>query len=653
MMAGAARSAGQAAQAAAKGEAPRRKYGELHRDAENLHRGARVERGRLVRAESAVCVGAAAAAGMRAASKFGLQTAGGDLASLALLTAICWYVDGNLTRSSLYRSGADPGVLVGCTAVPALIVALLLRCPEGSGETELEAALFFLRIAVSCSGMAIVEGVLGDGRWGGSGTQWRDERRPAGVLVVLSAMAAMKHPTVPWPVPFAALTLAAAMMRALLRSTPGSFTLGEAALISTGATLLIVDSGAMFLSHAGRWEGMPLARRLLPVDMAVQSLLGGTLLIVVIMWHFMRPAQSSEAAGSRQVCSPASMWTIPEESKQEEHRQRSQQQDVSRDSRPASLLSSKRGKAFTVRLVGSVGVLCIPSVSFLLGQHFFVWVAAHIAETYERLALLAYWLAALGAVVAYMAVIFPRQRLSLPKTIVRKSYHILALLLFGPGQVLQPETMRLAYAASFALLCTLELVRGARLGWVSDMLQRLVDEHKDERDGGVVVLTHIYLLLGCAIPSFLCPYATAERRGGFNMLLPLAGVLIVGIGDTAASVYGKMCGRTLWHKIPISSSARGKGGGGGGGASGGANSKTIEGTVAGALCTLVGAGLAVCVGGGVGGLPETGSGAWVPAALGVAVASLAAMSLEAFTEQIDNLVLPLWYFTMLSVAIGS
>ena len=645
------------------GAARRRKYGDIERKepAARTVKAACVRRGRLGRAECAVCLIATAAVCLQAVRKFGLETVGGDLVSIALLAAVCALVGGLVVRSPLYRTGADPGVLVGCTAVPALVTALMLRFPAGSSESDLEPVRFLLRIAVSSSGLAVVEGVLGDGRWSGAGTRWREELRPMGALILLGAMAALRHPVVAWPVPLATLALATASMRALLRCTPGSFTLGEATIISSGTTLLLVDSGAMFLSKAGRWPGIPLARRLAPVDIAVQSLLAGTMIIVAIMWRFMSPAQSSADrcaskdqhkercnSGMQGAACPAAgeMATIAETSPEEEARAERLHDPHARNTahnfKPTCAPMFDRNSAFVIWLAGSVGFLCIPPASFLLEQHFLLWVAAHVTETRERLALLVYWLVVLGAVVEYMAVIFPQQRSSLPKTVVRKSYHILALLLFGPGQVLQPEMLRLAYAAAFALLCTLELVRGARLRRLSDLLQRFVDEHKDDRDGGVVVLTHIYLLLGCAIPSFLCPHSVAEREGHFGILLPLSGVLIVGVGDTAASIYGKLCGRTRWN-----SGRNWPPDAGGKGASG---SKTVEGTIAGAVCTVAAAGLCVCLGGGVKGPLAAEPSGWAWGACAVVAATAAAMSLEAFTEQIDNLVLPLWYFTMLSAA---
>ena len=75
------------------------------------------------------------------------------------------------------------GMIAGCTAVPALIVALMLRVDDSTNTHDREAAFvayfFHLRLAVSCSAMFIAEAVLGDGRWGGRDTAWRQEVRPA------------------------------------------------------------------------------------------------------------------------------------------------------------------------------------------------------------------------------------------------------------------------------------------------------------------------------------------------------------------------------------------------------------------------------------------------------------------------------------------
>ena len=70
----------------------------------------------------------------------------------------------------------------------------------------------------------------------------------------------------------------------------------------------------------------------------------------------------------------------------------------------------------------------------------------------------------------------------------------------------------------------------------------------DSRDSGPLILTHIYLLLGCAFPTWLNdPWIGSYRHYlYFNALIPLCGVLMLGVGDTMASFIGVNCGRTKW-----------------------------------------------------------------------------------------------------------
>ena len=403
---------------------------------------------------------------------------------------MCWHIEGMVHQSPVYRSGADPGLLVGCTAVPALVVALMLRAPKDASQADLQSALFFLRLAVSCSGMVVVEAVMGDGRWGGKRTCWRDELRPTLVVLTLGGIAAMRFPMLAWPVPLAALVVAGVLMRALLRCSPRSFTVGEATLISTGITLLFVDWVAVLLSHAGRRASMPLARQLLPVDIAVEALLIGTVVVMTVMWPFVggneppgrpphQPPEPSPDPSHTHLLSDALSTTshsCPSSTSNNLPRIHEEASALSSHKTAPQLLSGgasgkgggvgvarstpsphllHRTSFFFVCLIATVGVVCLPPPSFLLGTHFVVWVALHVAETSSRGALLSYWLLVLGTVVVYMALVFPRQRSALPKTVVRKAYHILALLLFVPGQLLQPETQRLAYAAALALLCAL------------------------------------------------------------------------------------------------------------------------------------------------------------------------------------------------------
>jgi dolichol kinase len=89
----------------------------------------------------------------------------------------------------------------------------------------------------------------------------------------------------------------------------------------------------------------------------------------------------------------------------------------------------------------------------------------------------------------------------------------------------------------------------------------------DERDSGSLILTHLYLLVGCAAPVWL--YTPANPSEGTQLLsltlfsppleadealssidvhflLPYLGVLLVGLGDSFASLAGMYLGRIKW-----------------------------------------------------------------------------------------------------------
>jgi dolichol kinase len=97
----------------------------------------------------------------------------------------------------------------------------------------------------------------------------------------------------------------------------------------------------------------------------------------------------------------------------------------------------------------------------------------------------------------------------------------------------------------------------------------------------------------------------------------LSGMVIIGVGDTAASMVGKLLGR-----VPIHNGSR----------------KTVEGTVAGIVSSL-GAWCLLLWAGGVG-VPGGMSVSWW---LQLVLATAGAGLMEAVTSQLDNVLLPLWY----------
>ena len=229
--------------------------------------------------------------------------------------------------------------------------------------------------------------------------------------------------------------------------------------------------------------------------------------------------------------------------------------------------------------------------------------------------------------------------------LARKYFHLVALALFVPPTVAVPSLMALAYAVAACLLLVMEAVRGdlptgilrrgnggGRMD-LNGFYEAFLDE-KDLAGGGEgggggrgdgrrFVVTHITLVCGCAIPLWISALlghgdAQASVRSG---LLPLLGVLVLGVGDTAAAAAGIGLGRTTWP----------------------GTRRTAEGSLA-MLLSMVLAVVAYAYylhplpGGGGGGRAAADA---VGEALGVLPELALLTALEACTGQIDNLVLPL------------
>lgn len=67
----------------------------------------------------------------------------------------------------------------------------------------------------------------------------------------------------------------------------------------------------------------------------------------------------------------------------------------------------------------------------------------------------------------------------------------------------QRDFLALALGAALGLLLSLEVLRCAGCPPVARVLDRYYGGFLDARDGGCVVVTHLFLLLGCAVPVWL------------------------------------------------------------------------------------------------------------------------------------------------------
>mmetsp|Transcript_7881 Transcript_7881/g.16808 ORF Transcript_7881/g.16808 Transcript_7881/m.16808 type:complete len:615 (+) Transcript_7881:410-2254(+) len=163
--------------------------------------------------------------------------------------------------------------------------------------------------------------------------------------------------------------------------------------------------------------------------------------------------------------------------------------------------------------------------------------------------------------------------------IARKYFHLIAILLFYPITKLDPDMMSLSYAISMCLLILAEAIRD----WdtltptksshpLSNFFSGFLDEKDVSAANGGLAITHIALIFGCAVPLWidqlfivtkldsneqtkrwylqLLGTSNAKNDEGIvnhgNDLLPLLGVLVLGVGDSTGALFGIKFGRHRW-----------------------------------------------------------------------------------------------------------
>lgn len=137
----------------------------------------------------------------------------------------------------------------------------------------------------------------------------------------------------------------------------------------------------------------------------------------------------------------------------------------------------------------------------------------------------------------------------------RKVFHGMMVVMFLPSTFVDPPFVALAFILVLALFLLLDLFRASQLPPLSGPLTRFLAPYVDGRDyRGPVVVSHMFLLIGCAIPLWLSLAGTKmvgeEPWEGWEVasrdLSMISGVVCVGMGDAAASLIGRRYGRRRW-----------------------------------------------------------------------------------------------------------
>ncbi|XP_011859748.1 PREDICTED: dolichol kinase [Vollenhovia emeryi] len=262
---------------------------------------------------------------------------------------------------------------------------------------------------------------------------------------------------------------------------------------------------------------------------------------------------------------------------------------------------------FYLTIISLLCLVTLPTLYIILDQNPIVWAVSFAFGSRERIAIVIYW--AVCFLLSIFIIIYQILSKSQATSPTRKNFHTLATLVYIPGMIYDPLLLYLASGVLLILLVALEVIRLLKVPPLGEILQQGFIAFADEKDC-LLSLTPMYLLCGLSLPLWM-------PTNNLTLMVLLSGVLTVGIGDTAASFVGNRWGSHKWLDT----------------------GKTIEGTVACIFCQVCVILALTCCG-------------LVDNYLLLLRSILAAASIsliEARTNQVDNLALPLLMYVCLRI----
>ncbi|CAH0485202.1 unnamed protein product [Peronospora farinosa] len=507
------------------------------------------------------------------------------------LSTVMWSICRHQTLSKALRASSrherDTGLVVGCVLPPFVLFSRLLvgmYHEEGFSSftffyawTSISIGVsVLLKVAVfgtvtSCSVNALVDMVLlpvAFGLFSPVEAEWRFLLATGGRVIV------------------------AAVLSAGFKLLPRSFTIGEAMLVAEGIGLCLYDLVLVTVKKVSECDIIDLQPVVLhpwliiDIDrpdyvMALQVGMMGSLLVCValipLLWSYGTPSPTI-------VAQP---------------------------------LPVKGTVTFVLTVAVVVGGVVYPWSCFLLQTwNPIAWLLGFLMESSDvsvflppRFELIGYWAVCMVVLIPFFA--FISTRLALRNIVARKLFHLLAVLMLGPASLIDASMLSLSYGVALSSFVLVECVRALALPPFGQSIAEFMRSFIDHREGGLVILTHSYLLLGCALPLWL---ASSSIR--ISAVAANAGVLALGVGDAMGATVGLSIGkRTIF------------------------GSKTVEGCAAVFISMMLAS------------IPlhdyhlrSFYNGEHVQLVL-LTAATILTTVLEAATAQIDNLVLPLFFYT--------
>ncbi|KAJ0240229.1 hypothetical protein HA466_0228850 [Hirschfeldia incana] len=503
------------------------------------------------------------------------------------------------------RRGASSGILLGAVTLPSVMMSKLVQLTRAISLHQAEqdelahVTMQYWAASASCCAILIyLSVVMSQGKKkneSSSSSVWLTRVSLTGTVLYGAAcfvsLSIISHTGLNTSLKMLWMLLhglaAVKLIRHLLRTFPSCASIGEALLVTSGLVLYFGDFLACTIAK--------ICEKLIPVDLVsisygirrtetgiiVQGLLLGLLLFPMVFRFALHIYESSLRK---------------------------------RDGRPRNCSETAKSVLFFVSLLLFM-VVAVPSwMQFVhdFQQHPFLWVLTFVfSEPLKRLSLCLYWV--LLIVVAVSRFYNISRGSKVERILLRKYYHLMAVLMFLPALVLQPKFLDLAFGAALAVFIVLEIIRIWRIHPLGDPLHHFMNAFTDHRDSDLLIVSHFSLLLGCALPIWM--------SSGFNdrALSPFAGILSLGIGDTMASMVGHKYGVLRWSKT---------------------GKKTVEGTAAGITSMMAVCYVLVPVLASMGYILSQG---W----WSLLVAVTATGMLEAYTAQLDNAFIPLVFYALL------
>uniref|UniRef100_A0A6P6Y6K7 dolichol kinase n=1 Tax=Dermatophagoides pteronyssinus TaxID=6956 RepID=A0A6P6Y6K7_DERPT len=192
---------------------------------------------------------------------------------------------------------------------------------------------------------------------------------------------------------------------------------------------------------------------------------------------------------------------------------------------------------FVSKLDPIIYLISLPLSLYVWLYHFLhieplYWFVTFFSSNQIRIYLLLFWflvvLLTLTFVYIHTFLTVDRQT----TTATRKIFHLAISIVYITG--IKYDLLLLNFASKLILFIFIfiEIIRLSRIPVIVSIINTVFERFRDEKDSGILTLTHIYLLIGCSLPLWLCNDSTNHR------LLLSSGILSIGIGDTIASIVG-------------------------------------------------------------------------------------------------------------------